>query len=178
MTLFQRLSMWSLRALLLWGAVEVGGVLYQTMSARAASFVQLQGHDAAMDRLKARADRAEADARAALGRRDALSGAAWRVIANENETLSRAASKSLRETLIELGAQAPVVEAQGGDAGASSRVSLAATWRENVETSPQVLSALSQRHPEFAIERLSLQRGDVVRAELVVSAPVTRVAPR
>lgn len=77
MTLFQLVSMWTLRALVLWGALEIGGRLYGIALDRAAQLNELAGHSAAMSRLNERAQSAETAARSTYAALAAFDGEVW-----------------------------------------------------------------------------------------------------
>lgn len=177
MSFFRQVSMWSLRALLVWGAVEAGGHLYEAGVTHVTSLTRIAGYRSAMARLEDRARAGEAQAAAAQTIFAEANGSAWVLPVHGEEPPSRAAARALREELIQLGAEAPVVD--GTDVATAegiTRVTLTARWREPVETSPVVLHGLAGRFPAFSVERLSLERGDRVTTEAVFSMPV-RAAP-
>lgn len=169
MTIFQSVAMWSLRALLAWAAFEAGAALYAQGVERWSDLRRLSGHRTAMGRLEDRARAAEVELQALNAELAALNGDAWSIAPSAEETPAAAAAHRLRQTLIELGAEAPVVDA-GLDGG---RVALNARWREPAASAPQILHALAQRHPEFAVERLSLTNGDVAMTDIVLSTTIT-----
>lgn len=171
MTLFQHIAMWSLRALLVWGGVEAGGAIYSSGAEHWADLQRLAGHRSAMTRLEERARTAESELHAANAALAEQNGVAWRVTAIEGEPPAQAAARQLRETLLELGAEAPVVD--GEAASTPARVTLTARWREPGATAPQVLHALAQLYPAFAVEQLSLENADVVTTEIVLTTPVS-----
>jgi hypothetical protein len=175
-SLFRQASKWALRALLVWGAIEAGAWLYDTGADHAASLTRMAGHRAAMARLEEHARASETRADAAERSVAALSGDTWTLPLQSDETIARAAARRLREELLTLGAEAPVVDAEEPQHGAG-RTRLTARWREAQGMSPQVLHALAQRFPELQVERLVLTRGDPVSAELVVTVSV-RAAPQ
>lgn len=172
MTLFQHIAMWSLRALLIWGGVEAGGALCAAGAEHWTNLQRIAGHRAAMTRLEERARSADTELQIANAALAQHSGAAWRLTLNAGEMPALAAARQLRETLIELGAEAPVVDGEGAVGSSPARITLTARWREPSQTAPQILHALAQRHPEFGVERLSLQNGDVATTEIVLTAPV------
>ncbi|MBL8537063.1 MAG: hypothetical protein JNM59_06630 [Hyphomonadaceae bacterium] len=172
MTLFQHIAMWSLRALLVWGGVEAGGGLYAAGAEHWTSLQRIAGHRTAMTRLEERARSAETELQTANAALAEHSGAAWRLTLNAGETPEQAAARQLRETLIELGAEAPVVDGEGAAGSSPARVTLTARWREPSATAPQILHALAQRHPAFTVERLSLANTDVATTEVVLTTPV------
>jgi len=178
MSLFRQSAKWSLRALLVWGGIELAGGLYENGAAHWARLAQLAGHREAMTRLEERARASETEAARIEADLARLSGGALPVTPADSETAAAAAARIIREELIQLGAEAPIVDSVETSAASSiSRVSITARWREPIETSPQVLHGLAQRFPEMAVERLSLQRGDRVAADAVFSLNV-RTAPR
>jgi len=174
MTIFQHVAMWSLRAMLVWGVLEAGSALYAAGAEHRSNLQRIAGHHAAMARLDERARSAEGELHAVNVTLAQNTGAPWRLSAASGETPAQTASRHLRETLLELGAEAPVVDGEVSAASASApRVTLTARWREPSATAPRILHALAQRYPEFTVERLSLENTDVVTTEMVLSTPVT-----
>jgi hypothetical protein len=178
MSLFRQASKWSLRALIIWGAIEAGGGLYAAGAETAMGMGRLAGHEAALSRLEDRAREGEQMAQSAEAALASLHGDAWAVPLQGDETLPRAAARALRAELIALGAEAATVDA--GEASAASglvRITLTARWREPSASSPAVVHGLAQRFPNWRIERLALTRGDVVSSEMTISVSV-HAAPR
>jgi hypothetical protein len=175
MTIFQHIAMWSLRAMLVWGVLEAGGALYAAGAEHWSSLQRMAGHRAAMARLDDQARSAESELHVINAALAQNAGAAWRLSSAADETPAQAASRHLREKLLELGAEAPIVDGETSVAsGSTPYVTLTARWREPSGTAPQILHALAQSYPEFGVERLSLEGGgDVVTTEIVLTTPVT-----
>lgn len=174
MTIFRHIAMWSLRAMLVWGVLEAGSALCAAGAEHWSSLQRIAGHRTAMTRLEERARSAESELLAVNAALAQNAGAAWRLGPAAGEALAQAASRHLRETLLELGAEAPVVDGETPTAsGATPRVTLTARWREPRATAPQILHALAQRYPDFGVERLSLENVDIVTTEIVLTTPVT-----
>jgi hypothetical protein len=171
MSVFRMASVWTLRALVLWGALELGAQAYDVAVARWSEWSMLAGHRAAMARLDERARATETRALAAEAALASARGAPWRVITRTGETPATAAALELRQMLIELGAEAPVVD--GATDGASNdRITLTTRWRERADTSPAVLRGLAARRPELQLASLSMDRQDQIVVEAVFIAHV------
>jgi hypothetical protein len=132
-----QVSKWSLRAILVWGAIEAGGWLYAAGVETVMGVNRLAGHRAALTRLEERVRQSERVADAAAASGVALTGDAWALSPQTDESLPRAAARALRTELISLGAEAAVVDAEEASPGAASaRVTLIARWREPLADSP------------------------------------------
>jgi hypothetical protein len=183
MTLFQTLAMWSLRAIVLWGAAEASLSLYEQSAAQLSAWHQVSGHRAAMQRLDQRAEAAErdgAEARAALSGPDRP---VWRLPpGTEGVTPAAQAANLVRTEMFAHGAQAPVVDgAAASESDALARVTLQATWRELEAASPSAFAYLASRAPQLEVVSLKMTRlsgaGLVdVEAEFVASVQPTHEA--
>jgi hypothetical protein len=159
-TSFQFISMWALRALVLWGALEAGSSLYSNGAEQLAALRRIEGHHAAMQRLEARAAAAEERNHAARERlAQHQSGVVITVTEVAGQNVGVRAAQMLRDDLVGLGAQAPVVD--GTDEPISEnlrRIILHATWREATETSPSILHELAARYSMMNVRALRLTR--------------------
>ncbi len=164
MSLMRTLSAWTLRALLAWGAVEASASLYDYANQRSADLSAIAGQGVVAHRLEARARAAEANASALDHRLGGLVRVSWTPVAPDN---ARAAADAMRQQLIDLGAQAPVVDATLAPAGEHMvRMVFTARWREPAETSPSALHALAARSPELSVSRLAMSRaGGLIATE-------------
>jgi hypothetical protein len=177
MTLFQQVAVWSLRALALWTAVELGAASFNTMTERAHSWVRLGGHQAAIERLGQRASALEAEAAAADARLAAVSANALRVQSPRPDApASTQVAAMLREELMTLGAQAPVVDAtETALSGPLRRLHLTLRWRENADNAPAILHALSARQGHLQIVSMTLARQDALVVVEVAASAMIRI---
>jgi hypothetical protein len=171
MSLFRIASVWTLRTLVLWGALEFGAQTYDIAAARWSDWSTLVGHRAAMERLDERARAVEARTLTAETALASERGASWPVAIRAGETVATAAALQLRQTLIELGAEAPVVDGVS-DGASNDRVTLTTRWRERADTSPAVLRGLAARRPELELASLTMERQDQIVVEAVFHAHV------
>jgi hypothetical protein len=157
MSIFQLLSVWTLRALALWGVLELSGALFDSASEQWGEWRQLEGHRAAMLRLEARTRTAEENLTPLVQEiRAHRQSVAFEL--NPNATGIDAA-RLLRDDLMASGAQAPVVDAEGSPAGSGlSKISFHARWREAASASPSVLQALSARRGAMEVRELRMAR--------------------
>lgn len=172
MTLFQHVAIWSLRALALWAAFELAAVLFDEGVDRANSGLRLHGHQAAMTRLVRTAETLEREAAVADAQIAGLSAGAWRIaVATPDAQAAPIAAGLVREELMALGAQAPVVEtSETVLSGPLRQLHLTLRWRENAGAAPAILYALSARRGDLHIRALRLTRDDalvLVEAEAV-----------
>lgn len=155
MSLFQIVATWLLRAILCWLLFEGGLSLYQEAARQFAAYGCIRGTNTAVARLAHEA----AAIQTRLSEREAVAaaaaGAAWRL------EQSADAATILREHLLALGAQAPVVDLSERPVGEDqSEIRLRARWREHAETSPNVFNGLAGRLPSLRVASLSLARVD------------------
>jgi hypothetical protein len=176
MSLFQIVTTWLLRALLCWCMLETGLSLYEEATRQLDSWRRISGTNAAIARLNPEASTIQARASAREALAAATEGEAWR--------LERAADAPtlLREHLLMLGAQAPVVDlSEGAAGGAQSEVRLRARWREHADRSPEILAGLASRLTALRVANLSLARIDnelvAIEAEFVAVIRVQARAP-
>ncbi|MES1198603.1 MAG: hypothetical protein ABUS48_01320 [Pseudomonadota bacterium] len=184
MSLFQLISIWSLRALAVWAVIEFGGDLYEDAMSQLTAVQGLAGQAAAMQRLEARADAAEQREHALQLVLNAAKGAApLNVAASEREHPERVAADLMRADLISLGAEAPVVDSEASPLGGGLiRVTLHAHWREADQSSPAIIYGLALRHPNLSVKALRLDRaqsGGFVDSQLDLESIIqTREAGR
>lgn len=174
MSLFQTAATWLLRAIVVWLLVEAGLGAYEEGARQQAAYARISGTSVVLTRLandaaaiQARAHERETVAAAAVGD-------PWRLAHDAN------AATILREHLMALGAQAPVVEeAEPAIAERRTEIRLKARWREHAEASPNVLHGLVGRISGLRIANLSLSRIDngLVAAEAEFVAIVRYDAP-
>lgn len=160
MTLSQNFSLWALRGLLLWLAIEGGLSAYDFALAKTQQLSALAGQTEAMSKLTTRAREAEARAVAAHARLGSAHAALWPLAPGREA--ARAAADSLRQSLIDAGAQAPTVDATLAGPTSSPRLHFTARWREPQETAPAVVAALATRYPDLEVTSLHLARANGV----------------
>lgn len=172
MSLFQHIAVWSLRALALWAALELGANFYQEASARAEALAQINGHRAAMGHLAQRAEALEARENAAVNTLARSDQTAWRLDNAGGAAIETYAARQLRESLMGLGAEAPVVDGAQTQAGSLKQIRLSAHWREAAETAPSIFYALATQYPAFRVAALRVERAQggsvLAEAEFVV----------
>jgi hypothetical protein len=167
MTLFQHVIMWTLRALVLWGAFELSLHVYERSLQHWTQWQAIAGQHAATARLldQARAVERQADAAEAT-----LAPQAQLVVTpGAQETPLQAAARELREKLLGLGAEAPVVDVVENE-GQAPHLNL--RWLERPETSPAIFYGLAAQAPSLEVQSLALQRSNQVEVTVVISAPV------
>jgi hypothetical protein len=154
MTFFQTIIVWTLRALVIFAAIEFGGGAYAHFSTQFMSLNELQAHAAALNRLEAQARTAEEQAGAAEAQL-ALVAPPIQIESATTESGAALLMQEMRTVLIEAGATAATFEPNLSAAG-GGRLPIATRWQEGADSAPSALYALGRRFPSLRIASLSM----------------------
>jgi hypothetical protein len=185
MTLFQHVAVWSLRALLLWGAFELATSIYFESMSQMEKLGEVRGHEAAMQKLDERARRAERALRGEQLRLGAMQGLVWAAPAGRTSASpGDAVAAQARADLMEFGASQVMLETVEAPLTADlARVSIDARWREPTAQAPSVFDRLAARRANISLAQLKMERAEgaqdvqvEARLEAVVRRP--QASPR
>ncbi|KAF0174198.1 MAG: hypothetical protein FD124_1421 [Alphaproteobacteria bacterium] len=181
MTLFQLVSVWTLRALIAWGAIEGGAAAYSIALGDLAAWSQVRAHEEVMARLERKAVAAERTAHSLESQIGRARTAAFPSSAPSPLTQEASVTQAIRDDLLSLGAEAPVVETTFAPlSGDLRKVAVRAQWRERQDVSPGVLHGLAARRPSLRVKVLRFAReGDGAISthaefEAIVTAPAEK----
>ncbi len=158
---------WALRAIVLWGAIELGLTLFDEGLREAETFSAIRGHTAAMARLERRAQEIESAARAEAAALSVRRAGAGALNPPAGETPEQAINDVIRTDLVALGAQTPQVASSVTPLGPSLyRATVEAEWGETQGASSSSLAALATKRPYLSATSVTFQR--------VESAPLVK----
>lgn len=178
MNRFAVVAMWSLRALLTFGAIEVGTFIVAQAQTDLTSLSALRDHSVTIARLRAQTARhrqMEQDARAAVAAQQQV---AWQLPpSTESKTIPEHAASIMRETLASASAQLARVEvAEEATTGDVTVVTFNASWREADSVGSSGLTALAGIAPKMRVSMLRMERlqgQGLVDVQAVLTVPIS-----
>ena len=161
MTRTQRLMIWVMRGLVLWGVFELGVTLYDEGARELAILAAGRGHAATMNALTRRTRLLRQAAVSAETTIEARRAGAGLLTPPPGLTPEQAINAVLRADLLARGAQTPdVTSAVTQISGALYGAEVKAEWSEAISASPGALMALAAKRPYLSIVRLDFKRDE------------------
>jgi hypothetical protein len=166
MTVTQRAMVWSLRAVVLWGAAELGLTLYDEGTRELESWMKIQDHGAAMERLRLREREVAGALRPLQARLAQEEQAPARLSLEGFASPENAITAALKQDLAKFGAQGSQASVTISPLGKTlSHAVIDLQWDEPATSAPQVLYALDQKRPYLTVTRIKY--GQILGAPMV-----------